>query len=91
MHYHVGIQPHDKQSKRNGDWYYLHDYILPGIIPDYVLEMMHDQFVRKEIGLCEGCEVAYHCHVIEEPSGRKFCPVLFHDAVKPSWKIEDLV
>jgi hypothetical protein len=91
MHYHVGIQPHDKHGKRVGDWYFLYDYILPGLIPEHVLEMMRATYVREQLGLCHDCQVAYQCHVIEHPTGRKYCPVLFHDAVKPAWRIEDLV
>jgi hypothetical protein len=40
--------------------------------------------------------VAYQCHVMqpyeENPRYfRKLCPVLFHDAFNPPWKIKELV
>jgi hypothetical protein len=76
------------------------DSILPGFIPDEVLAMMDVRFVKKELGLCTHCEMASHCHVIESrpedgdsgwrvsPNTGKYCTVLFHDAVKPNWKLE---
>jgi hypothetical protein len=65
-----------------------HDSILPGLIPDHVFDLMVDNVVDKELGLCRLCDVqGRRCHVIEEGTGRKFCPVLFVDAVHPPWKV----
>lgn len=67
-------------------WYY--DSILPGIVPDRVIDMMVCRFVEEQLGLCAHCDAhGSRCHVIEEPSGRKLCPVLFHDAVHPPWRV----
>lgn len=86
---------------RKGEPTLVEDALLPGLIPDRVLQLMVDQFVDREMGLCTGCEVACHCHVLvfdvaksnrHQDVFTKLCPILFHDAVRPlSWKVEDLV
>ena len=43
------------------------------------------------LGICEHCTFDHRCHVIEAGTGRKYCPVLFHDAIKPSWSLAELV
>jgi len=80
------------KSKKTGDPYVYYGALLPGIIPDRVFDLMVDNQVPELTGMCKQCP--WHgciCHVIEAGSGRKFCPVLFHDAVRPAWKIEDIV
>lgn len=77
-------------KKREPSWFF--DSILPGIIPDRVFDMMVDSFVRDELDLCRLCDVdGCRCHVIEEPTGRKLCPVLFWDAVRPPWKVSEVL
>jgi hypothetical protein len=49
---------------------------------------------NKKLGLCDKCYGAI-VHVIcndIDPDGytNKFCPVLFHDLVKPPWKLENV-
>jgi hypothetical protein len=67
------------------------DSILPGLIPERVFDLMVCSVVEKELELCRICEAqGCRAHVIEERTGRKFCPVLFADAVKPEWKVEDV-
>lgn len=89
MHYEVAIQ-----SKDGPLW--IEDDLLPGFIPQHVLDLMVDQVVES-LGLCHDCPVAEHCHVLvpvspESDTYTKLCPVLFHDAIKPgSWTVEDLV
>lgn len=62
------------------------DSILPGMaVPERLWSKMTAR-VAEDLGLCEHCEMGTHCHPIEWPSGRKFCTILFHDVVKPSWK-----
>ncbi len=73
------------------DHRYYHDYFLNGLIPDHVLELMIANTVDEKMGICDGCEAAFHCHVIEEETGKKYCPILFHDVVKPGWKVSQLV
>ena len=71
----------------------IYDHMLPGIIPAHVLDMMVTLYVQKELRLCENCALDYRCHVmqwVEKGIWRKLCPVLFHDAVRPEWKIKDL-
>jgi hypothetical protein len=68
------------------------DWVLPGVIPDRVFDLMECSQVPELCGLCAKCPWdGGICHVIESDTGRKFGPVLFHDAVKPKWKIEDLL
>lgn len=78
---------------RKGKYGHVHhfDYFLPGLIPARILEMTLVSFVAEQFNLCENCELASHCHVIEEGTGKKYCPILFCDVVKPSWKVEQLI
>jgi hypothetical protein len=73
----------------NGEWFF--DSILPGIIPDRVFDLMVCDVVDRQLGLCKLCDVqGQRCHVIEEGTGRKLCPVLFADAVHPPWKVDQI-
>ncbi len=52
----------------------------------------------EESGLCEKCyeicNMNRRCHVMRKigpTTWDKLCPVLFHDAVKPKWKLRDLI
>jgi hypothetical protein len=77
--------------KKKKEQYVFRDQILPGIIPDHVFDLMVCDVVKEQLGLCELCDVhGARCHVIEEDTGRKFCPVLFVDVVRPPWKVKDL-
>jgi len=73
-----------------GEPYLYRGLVLPGIIPDRVFDLLTDQFADS-MGLCDECPLASHCHVIESgvERGRKFCTVLFHDTVRPSWQPQD--
>ena len=73
------------------DYVYHDDYFLDGLIPSHVLELMIANVVGDKLGICKGCEIASKCHVIEYGTGKKYCPVLFHDVVKPSWEVKQLV
>lgn len=67
------------------------DAILPGLIPDHVFDLMVHNVVDEELDLCRLCDVqGSRCHVIEEGTGRKLCPILFHDVVKPPWKVSQI-
>jgi hypothetical protein len=58
---------------------------------------MKADFVRNELGLCEETDcMGNFCHVMIEIKDRpgcfaKYCPILFNDAVKPKWRVEDLI
>jgi len=73
------------------DHVFHHDCFLDGLIPEHVLELMIANTVGDKLDLCTGCETASKCHVIEEGTGKKYCPILFHDVVKPDWEVEQLV
>jgi hypothetical protein len=73
---------------------WVYDSVLPGLIPDHVFDAMVTDVV-DDLGLCKLCDVqGARCHVFEEVQdgngGRKMCPILFHDVVKPKWKVEDV-
>ena len=83
------------------EWYY--DSILPGFIPDHMFDLMESRFVHDNLDICEHCpsdgrichvqitseEIVHEDGTIE--GGRILCPYLFHDVVKPKWKLEDVV
>lgn len=61
----------------------------PAHIRPELIEHTYDRFVDERLKLCKDCHGS-HCHVIEEETGRKFCPILFSDLVKPGWTAKDL-
>ena len=71
-------------------WTHHYDYFLDGIIPAHVIAMTTCVFAH-DIGLCDGCTMAWHCHVIEPDTGEKYCTILFHDVVKPTWEMSKVV
>jgi hypothetical protein len=73
-----------------GDPRWAHYSLEPGRLPAHVLDLCRVQFAHEE-GLCRGCELSYRAHPIEDGTGRKFCTALLHDALRPAWRIEDLV
>ena len=79
------------KSKR-GKIFLYQDSILPGLIPDHVFDLMVCNVVERDLGLCAKCDVeGARGHVLEAGSGRKFCPVLFKDVVKPSWMVDQCI
>jgi hypothetical protein len=75
------------------------DAFLPGFFPARDVALCWDRAVDSELGLCKhDCQMACHCHVcIPVVNGnnryrcdRKFCIVMFHDLMKPKWKLEDV-
>jgi hypothetical protein len=77
---------------RAADPVWFEDSVLPGLIPDRVFDLMVDTVVDEQLGLCKVCDVAgERCHVVEAVTGRKFCPVLFADVVRPRWKVAEVV
>ena len=78
------------KTKTGPEWF--EDSILPGLIPDHVFDLMVDRVVDEQLGLCRICDVhGTRCHVIDwSKGGRKLCPVLFVDAVKPPWTVDQV-
>ncbi|MCE5279407.1 MAG: hypothetical protein ABFD92_02160 [Planctomycetaceae bacterium] len=72
--------------RRDGSRRVHRDSFLAGLIPQRVIDMLTIAFADG-LGLCHGCTMASRCHVIG-PDGTKYCTVLFHDAVRPAWRIE---
>jgi hypothetical protein len=73
---------------RRGNPYIFED-IVPWVISQSKIEQTYDQFVEK-LGVCKNCD-GHISHVIEKETGRKFCPVLFHDLIEPKWRLEKVV
>ncbi len=76
------------KDKRGKPFIY-EDSLLPGIIPAHQIAHTSCEFVQK-LGICRSCHGAM-AHVIEAETGRKFCPILFHDVIRPGWKVQDLL
>lgn len=72
-----------------GEPFIFQDGFLPGIIPQHHIEHTAAAFVER-LGVCDSCRGDLP-HVIEEETGRKFCPILFNDLVRPRWKVQDLL
>jgi hypothetical protein len=83
MLFHYWIWLKNKKGKT-----YIFEDMVPWVIPQFRIEQTLDQFV-EELGICKNCDGTI-CHVIEKSTGRKFCPILFHDLVKPKWKLNQL-
>jgi hypothetical protein len=82
---------------KGDDLIWFEESLLPGFIPDHVIDMMRCERVERDLKLCHHvkCEQAYHCHVLMRVEGDdhtfdKLCPVLFHDIVKPDWELSEL-
>ena len=88
--------------RRRGKVRIVWDAILPGFIPDRVMDLITADSARDVLGICDGCESACNCHVMRlEPSLSNrhgcgdvyshLCPILFHDVFKPSaWQVAEL-
>ena len=83
MHYWLWLRDRSGQRRVRSD------SVLPGTVPDRVMELLTADFADS-MGLCRECPLACRCHVIETDSGNKFCTILFHDTVRPSWHVQDV-
>lgn len=80
---------------KNGSPEWRQYVLFDGMIPDSVFDLMTCEVVEHELDLCRLCDVqGARCHVFEivfdkygEPIGRKMCPILFADVVKPEWSV----
>jgi len=83
-----------KKAHRNKDYdtYIFEESFLPGLrIPERVESLLTVKWVEENYPhWCRECGMDDHPHPIR-PDGSKFCTILFHDAVKPKWKLEDVV
>lgn len=88
--------------RRRGRLLTVRDSVLPGIIPEHVMELMTADSARDVLGICDGCESSCNCHVMRLEPARSnrhgcgdvyshLCPILFHDVFKPlSWSVAEL-
>ncbi len=85
MHYWIYL-------KKKGELILFEDSLLP-IYPQRTIDLMEFNKVPTKIGMCHECNLDTRCHVMEEidkGTYRSLCPILFHDVVKPSWKLKDI-
>ncbi len=92
MQYWIIIKTKKTRNQADYDWYHHHDCYLPGTrVPERVEPMLTTEWVDKHFPeWCPMCELAGQPHPIK-PDGSKYCTVLLHDAVKPDWRIKDIV
>lgn len=70
--------------------YVFSDSFLPGIkIPERVIPKLRAEFADDMLDLCVLCDMDWKCHPIGA-HGEKYCTIMFHDAIKPSWKLEEV-
>lgn len=77
------------ERKGGTEIYHHEENLLPGFLPERILPWMKAQFADEEFNLCENCDLDTRCHPIDK-DGSKWCTVLLHDALKPTWKIKDI-
>ena len=83
--------------RRKGDPVWITEHILDFYKSE--IEMTECSFVKNELKLCEIChetsDLAYRTHVMIKIENTdwwsKHCPVLFHDIVKPKWKVKEIL
>jgi hypothetical protein len=75
---------------KNGEPVEYEDSFLPGIkIPDRIILLLRADFADNVLELCELCHMDRHCHPIGS-RGEKYCTILFYDAIKPIWTLEQV-
>jgi hypothetical protein len=80
------------KNRRTGFCRLVEESFLPGIrIPVRIEELLTAKWVEQNFpDWCRHCEMDERPHPIR-PDGSKFCTILFHDAIKPGWKLEEVV
>lgn len=92
MQYSIQLKKKPFTEDYHEDWYWFDDYMLPGIqVPVRVEPMLTIDWVEKNYPeWCSHCDMDWRCHPHNE-HGKKYCTILFHDAVKPKWELEEVV
>lgn len=78
--------------RKKGEIKLFQDSILD-IFPKRTIDLMEFNKVPEKVGMCDNCNLNCHCHVMEEikkDTYRLLCPILFHDVVKPPWKLSEI-
>ena len=78
-------------TKAGPEWFY--DSLLDGIVESKLLLHTRSDYAER-LGLCDKCYGAI-THIISNditPNGytNKYCPVLFHDLIKPEWSLSKI-
>jgi hypothetical protein len=86
MTYNVTLQ-------RRGKIIFYSETLLDGLFDKELILHTRADFI-EDLGMCDNCYgCMYHiiCNDID-PEGytNKFCPIFFHDVIKPSWKLEEV-
>jgi len=79
-----------KKYDCDGEWGRFRESFLPGMKIKERLEPMLTVDFAEQFKLCDGCSMDTHCHPMK-PDGSKYCTILLYDAVKPKWKLKDVV
>lgn len=77
---------------KKGEPKFFQDALLD-IYPRRTFDLMEFNQVPEMLGMCHECGMDTKCHVMEwidERTSRKLCPILFHDVVKPPWKLSQI-
>ena len=77
---------------KKGDPIFFQDSRLD-IFPKRTIDLMEFNQAPEKTGICHDCHLDTHCHVMVEiakDTYRKLCPVLFHDVIKPPWKLSEI-
>jgi hypothetical protein len=84
---------YDVTLKKHGEIIFFTESLLDGLFDKELVLHTRADFIER-LGLCDTC---YGCmpHIIcndVDPEGytNKFCPILFHDLIKPSWKLQEV-
>jgi len=82
---------YDVTLRKKGEPFFFSETLLDGLFAKELLLHTRVDFIEK-LGLCDRC-YGRMAHIISndiDPGGytNKYCPVLFHDLVKPGWKLE---
>jgi hypothetical protein len=79
------------KNRQRQDYKIVEEYFLPGFrIPERIENMITVAWVEKHFpDWCRHCGMDDKSHPISH-DGSKFCTVLFHDAVRPDWRLENV-
>jgi len=75
---------------KQGEAEWFSETFLPNIIvPDRILPLLMADFA-DDYGLCNDCDMDTRCHPLNE-EGYKYCTILFHDSIRPNWKLKNVI
>lgn len=88
MYYSVALKA--PSYDEDTEWSFSEDNFIDNVIVPKEKEVLFKSETSEFLGLCGKCEMACCSHPLDE-EGRKWCSVMFHDLIRPKWKLRDLV